>query len=268
VNEEEFEPRPYGYQPFAGPTGAPNLPEDLPKAEKVAAITARYERKLDAWLETWKQAAADSAQDIATQVAQEDAEQTAESALHKAIHDAYVATTQSSLDRALTRMNVVTASVGAIATIYTGLLALVYAAKPGEGEKLSLVGIVPALFLGLSLFLVTVYAAMFRKAHGAMTLLPTGLGGQIAEERLTTFMSWCFGGIWARAWALHAGIVSLGFGLATLPLPFVASPDWLETVIFVGGLLLVLATAAFSSALAKEKGWATAIRDAVDKLPF
>jgi hypothetical protein len=70
-------------------------------------------------------------------------------------------------------------------------------------------------------------------------------------------MQWCFGGIWARSWALHAGIVSMGIGLATLPFPFIEAPGQLEATIFVVGLLLVVGTAIFSSALSKGKSWAS-----------
>ena len=242
--------------PFPGPTNAPGLPADLPAQEAPAAARARYEKVLEAWLEAWKQSTQYTTQyatqRTAAQTAREDAERAAETALLKATHDAYVATTQSSLDRALTRMNVVTASAGTITTVYTGLLALVYAAEPGKGEPLSAVALVPALFLGLSLLLVTVYAAMFRRTTGRLTLLPTGIGGQVAEERLTTFLTWCFGGIWARAWALHAGIVSLGVGLVTLPLPFVDVPEWLEWLAVAAGIVAVAGTAVVSAGLLRR----------------
>jgi hypothetical protein len=57
---------------------------------------------------------------------------------------------------------VLTASVAAIGTIYTGLLALVYAAKPGEGRTLGIASVIPGVFLGLSLVLVSVYAGILR----------------------------------------------------------------------------------------------------------
>lgn len=102
------------------------------------------------------------------------------------------------------RVNVVTASIAAVTTIYTSLVALVYAANPGEGKPLTVAAIIPALFLGLALFLVTVYAAMFRKTVTVGPLLPTGMGGQVDETRLVTFMRWTFAGVLAR------GSVALG----------------------------------------------------------
>lgn len=266
------DPRPDLYAQFPKPAGPPQVPaaatSGMSAADQSAAVKALYEARLDAWMEDWKQRAADSTSAVKNAEARQDTDYAAEMALLKAVHDAYIATTQSSLDRALTRMNVVTASVGAITAIYTGLLALVYAAKSGEGRALTLVGVVPALFLGLALFLVTIYAAMFRRQEGNMSLLPGGIGGQVTEIRLITFMQWCFGGVWARSWALHAGIVSMGIGLATLPLPFVASPTWLEVTVFIAGLVLVIATAVFSSALTKGEAWANWVSSQAARLPF
>lgn len=266
------DPRPDLYAWFPEPAAPPAVPPSntsgMNAADQSAAAKARYEAELEGWMEDWKQRAADSTSAVKNAETRQDTEYAAETALLKAIHDAYVATTQSSLDRALTRMNVVTASVGAITTVYTGLLALVYAAKSGEGKALTIVGVVPALFLGLALFLVTIYAAMFRRQEASMTLLPGGIGGQIAEIRLVTFMQWCFGGVWARSWALHAGIVSMGIGLMTLPLPFVSAPTPFEVTVFVAGLTLVILTAVFSSALTKGKAWARRVANQASKLPF
>lgn len=232
-----------------GPGRSPDLPQDIP-ASQLEYAKLRYSEDLQAWLEQWKQRTTKDAVEAALEASREDTEtalnaaradtaRAAEVASVKSIQDAYVTVTQSSLDRALTRVNVVTASIGAVTTIYTGLLALVYAAEPGKGQPLSPVAIVPALFLGLSLFLVSVYAAMFKRSLTVGSLLPTGIGGQIAETRLVTFMRWCFAGILARSWALHGGIVSLGVGVVTLPLPFVRLTGCQQVTILIVGVVLV-----------------------------
>ena len=232
-----------------GPGTSPPIPEHVPTSDQ-KLVEIRYTQDLAAWLEQWKQQVSEQAAAAALEASRADAktalnesradaDRTAEVASVKAIQDAYITVTQSSLDRALTRLNVVTASIAAVTTIYTGLLALVYAAEPGKGIPLTFAAIIPALFLGLALFLVTVYAALFRNKQTVGPLLPTGIGGQTAEMRLITFMRWCFAGILARSWALHAGIVSLGLGVATLPVPFVSLSGAQQIAILVAGLLLV-----------------------------
>lgn len=238
---------------LGGPNNSPPLPKDIPSSETEYA-KLRYAEELQAWLEEWKQQIAKSAAEAALAASREDTRLAlsasrvdsalaAEVAAVRSVQDAYIATSQSSLDRALTRVNVVTASISAVTTIYTALLGLVFAAEPAKGQPFSLVAIVPALFLGLALFLVTIYAALFRRSLTVGPLLPTGIGGQIAELRLVTFMRWCFAGVLARSWALHAGIVSFGIGIATLPLPFVHLSGPQQVAILAIGMLLVVATA-------------------------
>jgi uncharacterized membrane protein len=255
---------------LSGPSRSPEPPADASANEAVNLRGDRYGHELDAWLERWKQQVAAGAvatalaatrqdtqlaldnqrQDTLTAqgAARADADRAAEATLLKSVHDAYVAVTETSLDRALTRVNVLTAAVASVITVYTGLLALVFAAKPGEGKPLTAAAVIPGIFLGTALLLATIYAAVFRNKTEDELLLPTGLGGQIAEMRLVTFMRWCFAGILARSWALKAGIVSLAIGVATLPIPFVAMPGWLQVLILSGGTIAVITTGAVAAA--------------------
>jgi hypothetical protein len=55
--------------------------------------------------------------------------------------------------------------------------------------------------------------AFLRDQTKHQELLPSGLGGSIAETRLLDFMEWSFGGVLARAWSLRLSVVSLALGL-------------------------------------------------------
>lgn len=237
-------------------TDQPDLADDVPDGDKKDHRKSRYDNWLEAWLERWKEQWTANATQLALEETRDDTRIATEQASLKAIEDAYIATAQSSLDRALTRMNVVTASVSAVIGIYTALLAYVYTtantATGGTNQPspspLTSEALIPALFLGSSLLLVTIYAALFRSKTTVGPLLPTGVGGLVREMRLATYMKWCFAGVLARRWALHAGIVSLGLGIATLPIPFLAgvSPEeaWWY---FAGGALAVIAIGAFTA---------------------
>jgi hypothetical protein len=240
--------------------------------DKKSFLLAQYNEQLSLWLEQNKQALADAATAkaltattgatalaltegrVTTQMAltatrddtqtkldetRADTDRASEEAMLKTIHDTYVEVSKGALDRAMTRVNVVTASIGAVTAIYTSLLGFVYAGTAKDAKPFTPVAVVPMVFLGLGLFLVTVYAAMFKKTLGVGPLLPTGIGGQVAEMRLITFMRWSYAGVLERAWALHGGIVSLGVGVACLPLPFVKLAGWQQIAILVVGLLLV-----------------------------
>jgi hypothetical protein len=243
----------------------PTRPNNADATIRTEYEKTEYAKKLDEWLEARKQTWAIEATLLAlentrtnTQLAldntRDDAMVTAETASLAAVQAAYVATTQTTLDRVLTRANILTAAVGTIITLYTALLAFIYTKadtatgsdKGVDQQPLQLVGLVPALFLALALFLVTIYAAVLRKKTTVGPFLPTGIGGQIAEARLVTYMNWCFAGVLARRWALHAGITSLGVGIATLPLPFVNTDGLVQGAAFVVGLLAVAGTAAWT----------------------
>ena len=222
---------------------APPLPDGVSPTD-AEFLKAEYCQRLDAWEEMWKQQILLEAAAQAVSTARQDVDRATEAASVKAIEAAYIATSQSSLDRALTRVNVVTAAVAAIITLYTGLLGLVYTADSGKGNNhLSAVALIPGLFLGLALFLVAIYAALLKATVTVGPLLPTGIGGQMPELRLVTFMRWCFAGILQRSWALHAGIVSMGVGVFTLPVAFIALSGFQQVAILVVGLVAVVATA-------------------------
>ncbi|MBV9796280.1 MAG: hypothetical protein JO016_20355 [Actinobacteria bacterium] len=237
------EPPPdFGETAIRLPDMPPEPPSEIPAGAAGDFTKLEYSERLDAWLETWKQQVAADTAKAALDASREDADRAADAALVKSVHDAYLAVSQSAIDRSLTRVNVLTASIGTVTTIYTGLLALVYAAKSDSGKALTPAAITPALFLGLALLLVTVYAAMFRNSSSlGGPRLPSGTGDPLAEYRVQTFMGWCFAAVGARLWALHAGIASLGVGIVSLPIPFVKLTGTEHWIILIAGILIVAA---------------------------
>jgi hypothetical protein len=229
----------------AGPPPVPDVP-DLPKRPEGQQLEteqkelweelhkARYQASLDEW--TTRQE-----KEFAVRVAREDTARAAETALVSATQAAYIEVAKGSLDRALTRMNVVTGGAAAIGTTYTALLGLIFGIGEG-GQPLPSRGVAPALLFGLAVVLSAVYAAFLRERMTDRRLLTSSLGGVQAEFRLRTFLDWTFDGVLARAWALRAAIVSLGLGLAFLPLPFLKIADRTAWIAF--GILVVAASIA------------------------
>jgi hypothetical protein len=217
-----------------------SLPADPGLAAlKSALIQVEYGHLLDEWVSVKNAGTTAKADRTALAATRSDSGRANEAALLKSVHDAYIASAQAAVDRSLTRANVVTASVATISTLYTGLLALVYV-NSNTKHPFTAGAMIPALFLGLSLFLVASYAAMIRRTLTVGPLLPTGIGGTIVETRLITFLRWSFASVYARARVLHAGIVSLGVAVVTLPSPFAALRIWEHWTMFGVGLFLVL----------------------------
>lgn len=222
-------------------TDLPARPKPPKGAKEPDALNALYQAELESWkvrardpveeakririrddeeakrIRTRDDARADTA--LAVAVARQDADRAAEVALLQSMQNAYVEVAKSSLDRSITRANFMTGLIAAISGTYTTLLALVY----GIGENpVALPGraMIPVVFLGIALVLASFYVAFLRRNVKKRNLLPSGIGGTIADERLKTFLDWVFSGVLERAWALRTSIVAFGIGVALLPLPF------------------------------------------------
>jgi hypothetical protein len=156
----------------------------------------------------------------------------------KSIHDAYLDVIKGTLDRSVTRAQFLTATIGAVSTTYTSLLGINFAvasSRPAPGRAL-----IPVMFLGLGLALAALYVAFLKRTAAQRRLLPTAIGGAVAEERLKTFMEWTFSGVLSRAWALRTAIVAFAVGLAMMPLPFVTISAATEHLVVAAGVLVLL----------------------------
>jgi hypothetical protein len=226
----------------------PDVPADPPTGSAPAMAEARYQKQLDVAqtltvtrkdTEAAVENARTDAQTAVTE-ARIDADRAAETALFKSIHDAYIQVIQGTLDRSVTRAQFLTGVIGAVSTTYTTLLGINFAVahnQPAPGRAL-----IPVVFLGLALVLAGLYVSFLHRTQTTRQLLPSGIGGTIAEDRLKTFMEWTFTGVLARAWALRGALVAFAVGIALIPLPFVKVSHTTETVyvLIVSILPLVL----------------------------
>jgi len=175
---------------------------------------------------------------LALRHSREDAAAAVEATLLGAVHGGYLTIAQGSLDRAVQRATYVTTAAGAVATLYTGILGLRFTSGQPSLPTRSLI---PALFIGAAVAFSTFYMAFLRGSTRRQELLPSGLGGNIAETRLLDFMEWSFGGVLARAWSLRLSVISLALGLALLPIGFVqlsTSATWALSLAAVALLVL------------------------------
>ncbi len=160
-----------------------------------------------------------------------------ESSLYGATHGAFITVASNAIDRSLSRAATVTAASSAVATIYTGLLTASYVS--GAAPKVQ--AVIPAIFLGLSVIFAATYTAFLHQKSKDVRFLDAARGEQGAQERLLGFFEWIVAAVYDRAWALRVAILSLGIGLALLPLAFVgASAGWTAFAGGAGGVLLVL----------------------------
>jgi hypothetical protein len=240
----------------------PDIPDVAEPAPAQAGPAAdAYQARLDAALDEWKARLRDLAEEHKTRADREKEDRDAETALFKSIHDAYIEVAKGSLARAIQRATYITTSAAAIGTVYASLLALLFSA-PGKngGTPVRADALPAAAFLGLSIVLSTAYMAFLQNHARQRDLLPTGIGGDIAQIRLVTFLEWTFSGVVGRAWTLRGAVVSLGLGVLLLPVPFVSltglrvGPLHGSAVVVALAVLLLLAWGAGELVLARRRG--------------
>lgn len=155
------------------------------------------------------------------------------------MHTAYIEVGRGKLDRTFRAADFVTRAAGTIATVYTGLLALVYSVGSNPPRPLPARGIAPAAFLALAFFFSVVNVAFVRSSRKRVHILPLAETPLEQERRLVRFLQWIDRGANRRAWALRVAVICLGAGVALLPLPFVSLALW-QTRAAIGAALAVL----------------------------
>jgi len=151
-----------------------------------------------------------------------------------------VAVATNTIERAFKGAEFVRLSAGVIATVYTGIAGLTFAAK--DGTALPPRGVVPGVFLGLALVLATAYAAWLTKTPDAPAPVPHSLAAKFQDRRLNSFVTWASNIALHHAYVMHAAVLSLGAGAVLLPTPFVTVPDgpiWILAGCFLLAVFLV-----------------------------
>jgi hypothetical protein len=166
-----------------------------------------------------------------------------EQALRAAIQAAYIDVAKGKLDRASSSADFVKTAAGAIGTLYTGLLALVYSVASTPARPLPARALAPAIFLALAFLFSVVNIAFVRSRGEAFHLLPIAETWEQQEQRLAKFIQWMEVGARRRGWAIRCAVVFLGAAIALLPLPFISISTTASRVTI--GVVAVLAAAYF-----------------------
>ena len=153
----------------------------------------------------------------------------------KVIHDARVELSKSALERARQGAEFVRNAAAAIGTLYTGVLGFAFSV---EKAKLPDRGVVPALFLGLSLVLAAAYVAYLQPPEASEAPTPHSSLREMQKRRVNAFADWVSDQVLDRAFALRASVLSLGGGLLFLPAAFLSVSD--VTTFIAGGIVALI----------------------------
>lgn len=227
----------------------PEPPSDPPQAQvdfakmhyqaQIDEVKARYQAAIDEAKAQWRDAASLVAERRKQDAAHDEALAATDDKLREAVHGAYLEVAKGSLDRSLQRANFVTAVAGAAGTSYAALLALVYSVSADTPNPMPARGILPTIFFGISLLLCAYYIAYIRAATRRGHYIPAGTGPHIRERRMLFFVEWIMGSVTRLAWALRTSLVSLGVGLALIPLPFLKVSNTFTVAAAISGAVVL-----------------------------
>jgi hypothetical protein len=140
--------------------------------------------------------------------------------LAKLFHEKISELAGGSIERSRDSAKYVQTAAAWIATLYTGLLALVFSVTE---FPLPLRGLYAAVFLGLSVAFAAVYLA-FIANPGKLAIYKGGASLTEQQMNRTGFLiKWVNVGIRDRRWAIRASVICLALGVAFIPAAFVAN---------------------------------------------
>jgi hypothetical protein len=138
-------------------------------------------------------------------------------ALVREFHESVRDVAKTALANADALPQLVITAAGAIVTLYTGVLALVFAAG---GNALPARALIPALFLGGAVALATGYAGYITKV-GATNFMPDDHVWPNAVAHTNGFTAWINAAINSRAGLMRGAVFALALGVLFLPSAFI-----------------------------------------------
>jgi hypothetical protein len=219
----------------------PDPPKSEPPDPRLLELQYGAQVRETAMLRAQAQAAPPADPKAALAHERHDASLADDRSLYKDLYNAYLEVAKGSVTRAQASATALSRAAAAVGTLYATVLGVAFSIK--GGHPLPARGVIPALFLGAAIALATAYGAVLRRGRPTfdVDLGPTFRAQQ--QARLVTFTRWTSEIAKRNAWALYAAVLCLGFGVASLPLPFLAwKGPWPWASTGIAFVVIVLAT--------------------------
>lgn len=136
-------------------------------------------------------------------------------------HQSLIGLAAASVDRASAAAELVQKSAAAIGTLYGAVLGVSFSVAQ---RPLPPRGLVPALFLALAIVLAMIYRAYLTYPQDIERPRPHTSPAVQVERLSDAFIIRANTIVDRRSYALRAGVVALGLGVALLPVPFIRFP--------------------------------------------
>ncbi len=136
-----------------------------------------------------------------------------------AFHASLITIASGSVDRARAGATATVTAASAIATVYAGLLALVFNAG---GTALPTRALLAPIFFAVAIALATAYMAFITPSNVKRKVDESGGWGAKAYNRVAFFISYTRAIVLRRVWMLQAAVIALAIAIIGIALPFVA----------------------------------------------
>jgi hypothetical protein len=176
---------------------------DIDKARQDAAIQAEKDR-------------------VTANTDREKADWTNEYTQAQGFYTAYIEVAKNQIERAITRAEFVQTAAAAIGGAYTTVLALSFAV---DEFALPARGILPTMFLGLSIVLAAAYLAYISLPNKVPEFRSNGTLDSRQRVRRNTFINWAGAPVNPQSYLLQMAVFSLAFGVAFLPAPYIKASN-------------------------------------------
>jgi hypothetical protein len=218
----------------------PQPPDPPASSDKAAALEqALYAGKVEAAVAKRAWDASEATRLDEDTLARDSAAWAAEYALEKSVHDARIEVAKGAIDRSQAGAEFIRNAAAGIATIYAAVLGVTYGAAD-KVEQAPARAIIPALFLGLALVCAAAYVAFLTRGKSVPAPAAHSSLRVYQENRVNTFVEWVAAYAFRRAYALHAAVLALAFGVAFLPLAFIAWSGWTVVAVPIACAVLTL----------------------------
>jgi hypothetical protein len=160
----------------------------------------------------------------------------------KTIHDQRVTVVMAAFERAQAGAEFVRNAAAGILAVYQAVLGLAFVAKD---RPLPVSGVIGSVFLAIALVGATAYMAWLSPGTPGVPPAPSASLKEYQDRRLNAFSAWVSSAVLARAYFMHAAVVSLFLGAVALPLPFITikgldlNDPQVTIVVVIGGLASV-----------------------------
>lgn len=191
-----------------------------PTSDAEKQIKAAYYAKIVEVAVALKQSELGAAQTVKT--ARETERMKVDQALHQKHFESMADVAVGSVQRAVDGATFLEKASAALAVLYTGIAALLVA----KDTPIPIRGVIPTFFFGVAVVCAAYYLAFIGGRHKvAQAPMVNDNPLQDAKTRIDNLVVWTRAVTGARAHGLRAGVLSLAFGLAFMPVAFVHVTD-------------------------------------------